>query len=114
MKWIVAGLLLVASSCFAGEGMPCERQEYARLKDASKAELSRQYCTARAWVDMNNERVEIRQASINRLAATGVATASRAAQVVEIVEAANTCRMASVDYADMLRKRFGAKRPTCS
>lgn len=104
----VIGFALASSICFAGEGSPCEKIEYARLKDSTRPELVSEYCVAVAKDELNQALGKIQK---DRFDATMSSSAQRA--MSEIGDARVTCVRAAEEAARMLQQKFKAARPKC-
>lgn len=60
-KLLLLTLFMQIPACFAGAGVPCEKIEYAQLKDSDRKELTKMYCdaTERAALSAYLEGIEV-------------------------------------------------------
>jgi hypothetical protein len=91
LKLALAALALFACHA-AARNVPCDRWEYARLKDATRQELSKAYCSAERGAELNRKLAEI-----------SGQPADHDAHIV--------CLQAADDAQGMLVKKFKAKAP---
>lgn len=107
-------LLTVHDFALAGKGSPCDRMEYARLKDSTRQELTSEFCSAVAKDHLNEEIGRIEEDLLHKQIAMG-SRDSKATQknVEELGDARVSCIKASEDAANMLKKKFNAPRPSC-
>jgi hypothetical protein len=114
MKRAIIGLLcMYAASAFAGTGMPCEKLEYARLKDSSKSELTSEYCSSMSKADFNSRLKDISKELFEKRLALGVDTAAAQRDMQERGENQVSCLRAAEDAASMLKKKFKTVSPKC-
>jgi hypothetical protein len=102
-----------AGYSFAGEGMPCRPIEYAKLKDASRAELKSEYCSASAKQDLNSGLADAQMDLYKTQTSTGSATAATQRSIQELNDAKASCARAAADVAGMLKKKYGVSKPDC-
>lgn len=107
---LIAVLLLTCSTAFAGES--CPKQEYARLKDSSRKELTDEFCSATRKAALNKDLIAIRQELFEKQLAMGADARGTAKELSEMREAHVSCLAAAEDAAQMLQKKFKAA-PTC-
>lgn len=99
MKKIVALLVSIQSViCIAAAGMPCEKVEYAELKDKTREELKYEYCRAKDRTRHNEELYAIYTGERDR---------------TESGDAASSCRRAAISALGMLEKKFKIKGHLC-
>lgn len=110
MKKLIVSIILIQSSiCNAGLGMPCEKIEYAQLKDSTKEELKYEYCRAHDRIKLNGELYAIGRREID----TGVSTSESRRETTDIGEAGLSCRRAAIAALGMLEKKFKIKTQSC-
>jgi len=97
--------------CGATDVMPCQSPEYARLKDASKAELREVYCSAMRKEALNKQFSADARATGRSLAEQGLYNPKYGNDAIEYVRAASACGVVAGEAADWLSKRFRAKPP---
>jgi len=108
---VVLGSALILSMvdpAFAGAEMPCEKVEYARLKDMDRKELSSEYCSAANKAQLNQNLQKISDDSFSQ---SGSRTAMEDSRLRG--EARVSCIAVQEDVARMLKKKYGAKQPKC-
>jgi hypothetical protein len=110
MKKIVALIVSIQSAiCIAAAGMPCEKIEYAELKDKTKEELKYEYCRAKDRTRLNEELYAIYRKEID----AGVFTSAGERERTESGDAASSCRRAAISALGMLEKKFKIKGHLC-
>lgn len=110
MKKLILSVVLIQSAiCNAGSGMPCEKIEYAQLKNSTKEELKYEYCLAHDRIKLNGELYAIGRKLID----SGSSTNESQRETTEIGEAGLSCRRAAIAALGMLEKKFKTKSQSC-
>jgi hypothetical protein len=108
--FIVFGMLASATVVQAG-GIPCERMEYAQLKDSTKKELTDAYCSAIAKADLNRDLRAIKQELFDKQLALGADTSATFRELQEYGKSQVSCLRVSEAASNMLAKKYSAKAP---
>jgi hypothetical protein len=113
ISFAMVTLLIQSTGCIAGAGMPCEKLEYARLKDSTKKELVSEYCSATGKARLNEDLYAISKESFDRRIAMGSNVTRTMQEMSEKGEAQVSCVRAAEDASAMLLKKFKAKPLAC-
>lgn len=97
---------LVCGHATAGP-IPCQRIEYAQLKDSTKKELSEEYCSANRKAVLNKDLADIRKSG-------GLQNQKAERDARELTDAQIACLEVADSAAKMLSKKFKSKAPNCS
>jgi len=116
MTRFLSVVALVASASFsglasAGSEMPCERIEYAQLKDATRKELNDDYCNAVSKAKLNKDLGAISRQLLDRQASLGVDTSATSTDIRAKGDAEVSCIGVAESLSNMLAKKFKAKPP---
>jgi hypothetical protein len=106
--------LFGSGTCLAGEGLPCEKIEYAKLKDSTKKELTDEYCRATARGKLNEDLGKISTDFYNKQIALGANTTATRKAISERGDAQVSCMGVAEDVAAMLKKKYKAAPPSCA
>jgi hypothetical protein len=104
------GTLASATTALAG-GLPCDRIEYAQLKDSSRKELIDAHCRAIGRADLNASLLEIKRESRDKLAALGRHSSESVREIEELSKDRMSCLKVSESALAMLEKKYSAKAP---
>ena len=112
---IAAVLAAFTAPAMAGDEIFCDKPEYAMLKEASKRELDKGYCSARMNLGWNQTALDATRGLINQRLARGADAVNDTQLSEAYLKAGRSCRAASTAYEDALARRFKAKpTPTCT
>lgn len=114
MKLLAAVLLVASTAALADPVTTCRKPEYAELKDATRKELSAQYCTAERWAEMNRKGSAQSLKALEEMSQSGLGFSEKfAGDSRDSMRAARECGVLAGTIADILNKRFKAKPPSC-
>lgn len=107
-------ILALLSVCLANSyATPCERWEYAKFKDATKQELSDEYCTSAAHAIANSEVAQARNKAAKGF--TERKNYTRANQLIDSAYQASMEQVSCMKQVEaseaMLKKKFKASPP---
>ena len=97
----------------ASSAMPCDRMEYAQLKDSTRKELTETFCGAMRKSELNAELSKIAQELFNSRLKAGYDVSVSMRDVKELGEAQVSCLKVAESASSMIEKRFKAKPPIC-
>lgn len=113
-KLLLLALSMQIQSSFAGIEMPCEKIEYARLKDSTQKELLVAYCSAIEKSELNKKFKEISSDLFNSKLALGANTKETEKDISARADAQVSCLKVAEDISSMLTKKFKTKPSACS
>ena len=109
---LVAAILLLCHNAVSAQS-PCEKVEYAKLKDSSRAELNVEYCRAMQRSKLNEDLRKISNDTFEKQLAIGANTTKTQKDMAAFGDAQITCLSAAEEATSMLSKKFKAKPPVC-
>ena len=110
---LVVALLAGCAHQSAHAQSPCEKIEYAKLKDSNRKELNEQYCRAMQRSKLNEDLRAISSELFNKQLAMGANTNQSHKDMVARGDAQISCLSVAEDVTDMLSKKFKAKPAAC-
>lgn len=113
MKRVIAFGAAAIWSTAVSAGIQCERWEYAKLKDGSRAELTSYYCSSMSTAKLNGDLNAVKKDLFSKQIELGDTSS---AELTRREMAANGgaqvgCLAAAEDATGMLSKKFGIKAP---
>ena len=109
--YTLLAVLVFAQASGAVAGLPCERIEYAQLKDSTRKELVDMYCHAKGKSEANEELAAIHQRTVDAQRGTGVSSKTSQRMWEDAREAIVSCLRVSESVSAMMAKKFNAKPP---
>jgi hypothetical protein len=109
---LLCGLSILGSACFAS-GLPCEKIEYAQLKDSTKNELDSLYCNSERKAEYNRFAVETSRTLFRQKMESGVNGTPVRLEAEQLGNAQVACVRVAESIAAMQQKQFQAAPPRC-
>ena len=113
-KLIILGFVLMSQISFAAGGFPCQKIEYAQLKDSSKKELTLEYCSAVGKSELNKKLKDGANDFYTQQSNAGRNTKEIEKDIVEKSDAQISCLQVAESASSMFFKKFNEKKITCS
>lgn len=113
-KVLLMALLMQMPLCFAGAGTPCDKIEYAQLKDSSKKELQKEYCSAIDKSELNKKLKNTTADLANYLLINGSNAKEAEKDTIENGDAQVSCLKVAEDISAMMNKKFKSKPSICN
>lgn len=113
-KLIVLGFVLLSQISFADGGFPCQKIEYAQLKDSSKKELRSVYCSAIEKSELNKKLKDHANDFYMIQVKSGRNSKESEKDIMEKSEAQISCLQVADSASSMFSKKFNVKDIACS
>lgn len=108
--------LFVLSGVIADAANACEKWEYAKLKDATKAELTKEYCFAEKIAEIDKEIVASNRKLIADFQPYGASLTDSDRHQTSLKKSQDdlyACLQQMDDTGSMLQKKYKVKNPVC-
>ena len=105
------GLLALTQAAMASTTSSCEKAEYLQLKDADKAELQQEYCSATRRAQSADRLHAIVEDTIEKKRAIPADASTSEKESLDLIDVRTSCLVRAAKFKAALGKRFKSKPP---